>query len=136
MSRGSKSRSSLSGRRGISIPTANPWLPRQSWLSLSPFDGPLTSFEDRRSYHPEGDFRPARGFRLFRHRVNVPSRARFSPQKFLSPSATVFNAPQEVLVCVRRSVRREVLHALGRTGKVGQGRPHRNWLSSVSCRRR
>jgi len=38
------------------------------------------------------------------------------------------------MVCVRRSTRREVLHALHKTGKSGQKSPIYNRLSKIHCR--
>jgi hypothetical protein len=46
-----------------------------------------------------------------------------------------FRVPEEVAVCVRRKIRKEVLHAIRKAGKVGQRRPKRNFTSQISCRR-
>lgn len=44
-----------------------------------------------------------------------------------------FSLPKETTVCVRRGVRREVLHAMGRTGK-GSGKPRRfTSTSKIKC---
>lgn len=88
--------------------------------------------EDRRTFHPERAFRPAL---LFSGR---PSRTTFKPSSVRYPgdvpARVMFRAPPKVLVCVRRQARKEVLHALRKTGRVGQRAPRRNLFSSVSCK--
>jgi len=99
----------------------------------------LTILEDRRTFDPEQDFRPARGFRQPRHRLVVrPNTHRAAGlQRPLSlPSQISFRLPQNVLVCVRRQRRKEVLHAIGKAGRVGQRSPRRNPYSEISCRRK
>lgn len=54
---------------------------------------------------------------------------------------SVFDAPRSdeeraTMVCVRRSQRREVLHALGKTGQGGQKSPKYNWQSKIHCKGR
>lgn len=39
----------------------------------------------------------------------------------------------QALVCAKRSARKEVLHALGKTGKSGQKKPRFNENSSIRC---
>lgn len=73
----------------------------------------LREVEDRRTWHPEGLYRPARSFNVPRHRLIVPATAPLS--KNVSP-AVAFAQPSKVLVCVRRSARREVIFAKGRAG--------------------
>lgn len=48
----------------------------------------------------------------------------------------VFHAPRETLVCLRRQMRKEVLHALGMSGKGGQRSPKFNWRSKISCKKK
>lgn len=43
--------------------------------------------------------------------------------------------PEETVVCVRRSQRREVLHALRKTGKAGQKSPKYNRQSKIHCKK-
>ena len=140
-------------RRDVST-IANPRLPpvNNRYVTRLP-QSPLLKlrlFEDRRRWHPEGKYAPARSFSRSRHRLKVgeaPETVRRSGQtsrrdtryapKLRYPSATIgFTAPSSVLVCVRRNMRRQVLHALRKTGKVGQRRPRRSWYSSISCKRR
>lgn len=132
MARGSRSRrdSSHIANRDL-LPTPTP-----SWS--------LGDVEDRRQWHPEGPRRPARSFSQPRHRLVAspfPSQARRGRASRSGPgrwrntniAGIEFFNPSKVLVCVRRQIRREVLTALKKTGKIGQGRPRRSWYSSVRC---
>lgn len=110
----------------------------------------LRLVEDRRQWHPEGTFAPARSVSSPRHRLTVvdrpvrrqtqKNRARFAGfGKMLSQTkATLaFEAPTRLAVCIRRSQRREVLHALRKTGKGSSRKPRRrSWMSEISCRRK
>lgn len=51
------------------------------------------------------------------------------------PAGLRFAIPSHIAVCVRRKVRREVLHALDRTSKRGRGggKRHRNFWSGIKC---
>jgi len=131
-----------------SLPPPEPlWLtyfPRRTELLGTPF---LREVEDRRAWYPS-DVAPATGYspartfsgRPARLRVQTPvrrSEARFRPLVRLSyPSARIgFQEPRDVVICVRRSRRREVLHALGVAGSRGLRRPRRNAFSAITCRR-
>lgn len=134
----SKSTPSHSGRRDVfnSNPVANRdplsslLLPRPT---LSPLRLDVLALEDRRQWHPERQLRPFTA--APRQSAQLVTRQR--PQN-VQPSQTkaliAFRAPERVAVCVRRSIRKEVLHALRITGKRGQGRPHKNFASSISCK--
>lgn len=89
----------------------------------------VSDVEDRRQYHPAGHHRPASSPRKAVAPSSIDARSAMSPGHPLR----VFNAPSHVAICVRRKVRDEVLHALGKTGK-GSGRPRRRtqW-SKVKC---
>lgn len=110
----------------------------------------LTLYEDRRTWHPEGAQRPARSFNQSRHRLkDLLRRSRYKPtqytrrasplknQNYLPPTTIAFQAPQKVLVCVRRKIRKEILHAFKKTGKSGrkQKKPRFGFYSRISCRR-
>lgn len=91
-----------------------------------PRSGPiLQEIEDRRRYTPSPWIiatarEPARV---------VVDRSKYSP--FI---AHRFPDPERVLVCARRQIRKEVLHARGVAG--GKVRPpRRNELSKISCKR-
>lgn len=49
------------------------------------------------------------------------------------PKAIGFTEPKAVALCVRRHQRREVLHALKKTGRHGARHTRRNKWSDVSC---
>lgn len=44
-----------------------------------------------------------------------------------------FQNPSKIVICVKRKIRREVMHALGLSGKVGQKSPHFTSYSRVRC---
>lgn len=80
---------------------------------------PLQELEDRREFSPE-IFRPARAFRRSATQLVVPNvnKERERNRPFVNiPASVGFNNPRLVAICVRRKRRREVLHALGRTGR-------------------
>lgn len=106
---------------------------------LLPFDSlpftELTTVEDRRTFHPRGEVREARSFRTPHHQlVYRPAAPVIMGHPNRIPQSVAFHAPREVLVCVRRKTRKEVLHAFNKTGKSGQKRPRRNHYSSISCK--
>lgn len=107
-------------------------LPLQIPVSIpSAYETPLQVFEDRRLFHPLGKNRPAASFQRSRHRLQVsPSSWRF---KLSVPVGIRFARPKEVLVCVRRRMRRAVLHALGIAGSGAMAKPTYNWTSAISC---
>lgn len=117
-----------------------------SYVTPVPYNR-LRLYEDRRYWHPEGLYSPARSFSQSRHRLRHttqprPRGARLNKQ--YNPSRLNFGTlshrigfrnPDRVLICVRRQQRREVLHARRKTGRRGQRRPRFNWYSKISCRR-
>lgn len=131
------SRRSASSQRRVSTQNANIYRSQP----MLPFDVPLTSIEDRRTFHPDNRLLvgpPTRSFLLsdtpIVTRPPTPRMLVRNPHRM--PSGLAFQAPREVLVCVRRQQRREVLHALGRAGRSGpQRRPRRNLNSNISCKR-
>lgn len=92
---------------------------------------PLAVFEDRRDFNPDGPYRRPATFsrRAFADVVLKPA-----PRAFSFPDVFGFRVPDKVLICVRRKQRREVLHALRRTGSGAGRRRRRNYYSAVSCR--
>lgn len=108
----------------------------------------LRVFEDRRTWHPEGSWRTAISFSGNRHRLqDVARRSRERMGKMskagkmlavvpgqMEPGVIAFQNPARVVVCARRQRRKEVLHALGKTGITGQRKPRFNWLSDISCK--
>lgn len=91
---------------------------------------PSIVFEDRRTWHPLREVRPARA--ISRWAAHAAPRARGRP--FSMADAFGFMVPNKVGICVRRKQRREVLFAKRMTRSGGAKR--RNYWSSVSCRSR
>lgn len=108
--------------------------------------------EDRRKFHPDGrGHRPARlinGSRVPPHKVkNTLTKARvirgpggrpMKTKKLSSlalPHRIKFALPAKTLICIKRKIRSEVLHAFNKTGKGGarRNRPRRNSFSQISC---
>lgn len=118
----------------------------------SPFQSPYDDFlepdlslsEDRRLYHPDGFVRPAASVRTgrpaaFRESswkgVGVRPRTLGGKARQVKKvrHAQRFNVPDDVAVCVRRRMRREVLHALRKTRGGAGSRKRRNFWSGVYC---
>lgn len=112
---------------------------------------PLTLMEDRRLYSPEPYTRPAASLSQPRHRLvikNVPkSVSRSNARSFKTynapatgvfaralPDRVAFQTPKRVLICIRRQKRKEVIHALNKSGRgVSRKNPRRSEYSDVSC---
>lgn len=86
----------------------------------------LREFEDHRTYRPIDEVDQPRSSRSVAKVKMVDGR--FGLQQ-------VFTSPRAVLVCVRRKIRKEIMHALGRTGRGGVGNrtPRFNARSKVRC---
>lgn len=101
----------------------------------------LTPIEDRRTYHPQGKARPARSLNKSQHRLAIATSkpahvrsAKRSVGQARLPHAVQFEAPKQVLVCIRRKARKEVLFALRKTGKGARAKRHRqSYYSNVRC---
>lgn len=113
---------------------------RSSPARLVSSRGFLREIEDRREYHPEGVYAPAqstiKAARELKFFSNGSTRVRRNDRSsYQYPSPLVaFASPSKVAVCIRRKQRSEVMHALGKAGKVGQRKPRFNYLSEVSCK--
>ena len=97
----------------------------------------LRQIEDRRLHHPERFDRPALNFRGMPAPVVVGrSSAKRSTKPVTWPSHVIrFEVPKDVLTCVRRSRRRQVMFATKKTG-AGAKSPRRfSWRSKLSCKR-
>lgn len=70
--------------------------------------------------------------RIFVEPPSKGTRARYKTRA-LVPHQIAFSVPQETLVCLRRGRRREVLHALRKTGKGGQRKPRRSSWRHIKC---
>lgn len=97
----------------------------------------LQELEDRRQWHPEGEFRPARAFVRSAARLIAPQPQRIVRGRrirLFSPSMVAFAMPRKVAICVRRKTRREVLHALRVAGGGGMRKKRRfNAYSRIHC---
>lgn len=126
------------------ITVASPFL----GLPVRSYMDPLSVIEDTRTWHPLGAARPAQG--VFSWDVQttldpgprpggIRARARARVQPNLNQWKLGFSVPSNVARCVRRKVRREIIHAVGAAGKRGRRRyrfsrsPRRNLWSNVRC---
>lgn len=109
----------------------------------------LKALEDRRTFSPDGFRSPAKSFTTPRHRltesITYPKSLQRKTLRYtkyptyspvISTRRIAFENPEDVAICVRRKTRREVLHALKKTGSRGQKPKRFSWYSSVSCKRR
>jgi len=137
MAKSKKSSSSSAGRGRVASPNANDF--RLS-LPLSPsllVSSQLDMFEDRRRWSPVS-FPPAKtfGYRPARFIVKkqpLKTRSRFSHNVGALPSSISFQYPKQTLICVRRKIRKEVLHAIGKSGKNGGRKYRRSEFSLIGC---
>lgn len=126
--RGRRRRSETPIADAVFQPPARPLAPLLSDLA-SPL-GPLSEVEDRRTFHPLDDFRPAMEI------GGTPTGPRqvkksFKPQL---PFGLQFAVPEKTAVCVRRKTRREVIFAKRKQGGGrGRKRPTKNWFSKIGC---
>ncbi len=80
----------------------------------------LRLYEDRREWHP-AKTRPIGTFST--GPVGIVQ----------AKSSLAFKDSSRVLICVRRKIRKQIIHALGHAGKIGQKSPRRNENSQISC---
>nr|QJB20468.1 MAG: hypothetical protein [Microvirus sp.] len=133
--RSSGSRSSSRVRDSLPIAKSRTYFRTQMDLPLLLPSAPLTTVEDRRTFHPDGEQRNARSFRRSYHLLTQPQAPSVLAQRPHMPVGVAFDNPRDVLVCVRRKTRRQVIHALGKAGKgVARKAPRRNHYSDVKCR--
>lgn len=94
----------------------------------------LTEVEDRRLFSPEID-PPARSIHTrSATQLVAPRKAQRVHGRSTVPNAVGFARPREVVICIRRKQRREVLHALLR--KTGRGGKRARWSewSHINCK--
>lgn len=127
------------GGRDNSSPIANGTLSRPT---VTPSSVHLIEVQDRRTYHPEAAARPPLSTSGTRTRLKAVSplpkpktqKAYRAPVLRTVPHQIGFRAPESVLVCVRRKIRKEVLHALRKTGfGKRHRRPRRTRHSNIRC---
>lgn len=95
----------------------------------------LLAVEDRRRFTP-GLSKPRTVRQVARVLMALPGKKRRPPKAAFSvPEVHAFALPKTTAICVRRAIRKEVIHAKGRAGNKVR-RPKRNQFSRVSCRRK
>lgn len=100
---------------------------RANYTALPLSKSSLLPIEDNRRFSPEPS-RPARAF----NQLRAPLKVVLSPRK--RPTFNqVFADPLRTIVCIRRKVRKEVMHASGAAGSRVQ-RPRFNEKSKISCK--
>lgn len=103
----------------------------------------LSEIEDRRRFHPDRQFAPARDRNTRRARI-VAASLLGSALSFQDPtirsgsipgtrSAPAAGYSGKVAICVRRKTRREVLFARGKGGGGAKRSRRRNYYSEVKC---
>lgn len=95
----------------------------------------LSHYEDNRQWKPATLFRSSRRIGGAPARLAAPTSLPPSAFNFYSPPSIVaFREPRRVVVCIRRAIRRQVLHAFSIAGRGGLARPRRTASSSISCK--
>lgn len=105
----------------------------------------LTQIEDRRAYHPEGETRTPKKITGIPSRVVVNRPRSLRDGRGLSfydrvtaipavPVGLSFQDSTRVILCTRRKMRKEVLHAKGVAGTKGLKPPRFNYWSKISCK--
>lgn len=106
---------------------------------LSPLvDTFKSQIQDLRTWHPEGEFRRRRTLSTGVASIRVgENRNRRNQSSGSIPWSLAYRSPHRVLLCIRRNVRRQVLHANRIAGSSVRKfkRRKRNWTSLISCRR-
>lgn len=110
----------------LSRPTR--WVP----VTVAPSPYSPQALLDGRMWSPYKHIAPAPQFNVNANKLVVRDKFGDKLRKAV-PVAVHFKEPSAVSVCVRRKQRREVLHALGRTGRHGKSKIRRNTWSDVSC---
>lgn len=126
-------RSKRSKGRRVTTDNANNYL-----LPFMADDTPLMDIQDRRAFNPSSPYSPNVKTDTLPARVRrKPKVYQHSLKKRLAKNQVhlvqSFFAPENVLICVRRKTRKEVLHAFKKIGMKGQKKPRRNVYSDVHC---
>lgn len=115
-------------------PMATVTVARSMVPRLSPAGAFLRQVDDRRSFHPDGFFRPAKLVSGISASINAGRTYSLfgTPKRQSMPVGVKFKVPSKTVICIRRKMRKEVILALGHSGKGGKKR-RRNWYSNVRC---
>lgn len=90
---------------------------------------------DNRTWQPEvhPNRNRTRSGRIARVKLVSGAHSLFSPHS-QTKARLGFSAPQDVMTCIRRKIRKEVLHAFQKAGKGGRQRKHRYTARSrIKC---
>jgi len=89
----------------------------------------LSELEDRRVNYPS----TSRPIQTVRANVKLlPNRSNpFYPNQV--PAFLRFDVPENVIICARRKIRKQVMHAFNNSGRGGQRKPRRNNNSDIRC---
>ncbi|AXH77574.1 MAG: hypothetical protein [Microviridae sp.] len=89
-----------------------------------------------RRFHFLGEYRPLLSLSGKQHRLQVKN-VNVRTQKWSNvPARVQFASANSLTYCIRRKVRRRVMHALRFTGRRGRGsyrKPKFTWYSKISC---
>lgn len=123
-------RYSVPKRSALNV-TSNPYRPL---VRLTPivFRSPTPSLDDRRVFH----FDKMAVSALRRSATRLVARQNPLHNQLSQTKALVaFADPDKVHICLRRRVRKQIMHALGKAGKGSRffKKPRRNEFSSVHC---
>lgn len=127
----SRSRSTVQGSRDT-FDIANQGLRPLPTLSRS--GRSLEVIEDRRAFYP-GPLSPVRTIRRLAPVLFASPSTRKNKKTSLAREVYSFGLPRTTAVCVRRAVRKQVIHAAGVAGSRVR-KPKRNAQSKISCRRK
>lgn len=104
---------------------------RRNWAPRSP--SPKPAPRDFSGRNARISHQPKKSPRVIRGPGGKPLQSKFSVTKALEHASPRFAEARKTIICFKRKVRREVLHALKRT-KSGAGQPkRRNEWSDVQC---
>lgn len=122
-------------------------LPSPPSSKVSPSKRAVLASEDRRWWHPEKQNAPALNVhgRPSAQKLSNRPRASKKPSQAMqayrwgkqvvsqTKAVLTFAQPSKLAVCVRRGIRREVIHALKKTRKGAGASRRRTWLSKIGC---
>lgn len=125
--------SSLTSLLSPSIKRTQPLVSPQTLSFLQPDitqEAALATIK-RSQWHPQQQRRPANAVKRSAARLTIAS----LPATVGQSTGPRFNIPAQIGICVRRKIRREVLHAFSLTHKSGgSGAPRRrNFYSGIKC---
>lgn len=88
----------------------------------------LTEIEDRRSHRGPPRSISGANYSLVAHQP----RKNLARPRTKVPYQIAFSNPRQLMVCLRRNIRKRVIHAIGKAGR-GNRKPRRNAYSNIRC---